>query len=145
MFRENIYQNWKGDWDYKMTNLRRSIRYFVRGMSYGSITYLTIIAFFWQSSSISKANIITVFVISGLIGELSFLFQTELSFSSALLIHLAGTFILFIGMMLINHWSLNRQTILIFILAYIVIWLIIRLVEEHQIHRINQQIRNRRK
>lgn len=128
-----------------MTNLRRSIRYFVRGMGYGSITYLAVIAFFWQSSSISKTNIITVFVISGLIGELSFLFQTELSFSSALLIHLAGTFILFMGMMLINHWSLNWQTTLIFILAYIVIWLIIRLVEERQIYRINQQIKNRRK
>lgn len=128
-----------------MTNLRRSIRYFVHGMSYGSITYLVIIAFFWQNPSISTANIITVFIISGLIGELSFLFQMKLSFSSALLIHLAGTFILFIGMMLINHWLLNWQTILIFILAYIVIWLIIRLVEEHQIHRINQQIKNRRK
>ena len=55
-----------------MTNLRRGIRYFVRGMSYGSITYLMIIAFFWQNSSISTANIITVFVISGLIGAIFF-------------------------------------------------------------------------
>ena len=128
-----------------MTNLRRGIRYFVRGMSYGSITYLMIIAFFWQNSSISTANIITVFVISGLIGELSFLFQTELSFSSALIIHLAGTFILFMGMMLINQWSLNWQTILIFIFAYIMIWIIIRLIEVRQINRINQQIKNRKK
>ncbi|WP_093625201.1 DUF3021 domain-containing protein [Limosilactobacillus gorillae] len=128
-----------------MINLRRGIRYFVRGMGYGSIAYLAIIAFLSQNSSISTTNIITVFIISGLIGELSFLFQTKLSFSNALIIHLTGTFILFLGMMLINRWLFNWQTILIFIFVYIMIWIIIRLVEERQIHRINQQIKNRRK
>ncbi len=59
--------------------------------------------------TVSTTSVITVFIISGLIGELSFVFQTELPYSIALVIHLIGTFILYSVMMLINHWPLNWQ------------------------------------
>lgn len=145
MFHGNIYQSYKEDWDYKMINLKRGIRYFIRGMGYGSITYLAIIAFLTHNMTVSTTSVITVFIISGLIGELSFVFQTELPYSIALVIHLIGTFILYSVMMLINHWPLNWQTIIIFIIVYIAIWLFIRLLEEQHINRINKQIRNRQK
>lgn len=128
-----------------MINLKRGIRYFIRGMGYGSITYLAIIAFLTHNMTVSTTSVITVFIISGLIGELSFVFQTELPYSIALVIHLIGTFILYSVMMLINHWPLNWQTIVIFIIGYIAIWLFIRLLEEQHINRINKQIRNRQK
>lgn len=128
-----------------MKNFRKSIRYFIHGMGYGSITYLVIIAFFTPHMIVSETSVITVFIFSGLIGELSFLFQTELSYSVALVIHLIGTFILYSGMMLINHWPLDWRTIIVFIIVYIAIWIFIRLIEEKQINRINQQIMNRRK
>ena len=128
-----------------MINLKRGIRYFIRGMGYGSITYLAIIAFLTHNMTVSTTSVITVFIISGLIGELSFVFQTELQYSIALVIHLIGTFILYSVMMLINHWPLNWQTIVIFIIVYIAIWLFIRLLEEQHINRINKQIRNRQK
>lgn len=128
-----------------MKNFRKSIRYFIRGMGYGSITYFVIATFFISNMIVSKTSVITVFIFSGLIGELSFLFQTELSYSVALVIHLIGTFILYSGMMLINHWPFDWRTILIFVIVYIIIWLIIRLVEKQHINRINQQIMNRRK
>ena len=128
-----------------MINLKRGIRDFIRGMGYGSITYLAIIAFLTPNMTVSTTSVITVFVISGLIGELSFVFQTELPYSIALVIHLIGTFILYSVMMLINHWPLNWQTIIIFIIVYIAIWLFIRLLEEQHINRINKQIRNRQK
>ena len=128
-----------------MINLKRGIRYFIRGMGYGSITYLAIIAFLTHNMTVSTTSVITVFIISGLIGELSFVFQTELTYSIALVIHLIGTFILYSVMMLINHWPLNWQTIVIFIIVYIAIWLFIRLLEEQHINRINKQIRNRQK
>ena len=120
-----------------MINLKRGIRYFIRGMGYGSITYLAIIAFLTHNMTVSTTSVITVFIISGLIGELSFVFQTELPYSIALVIHLIGTFILYSVMMLINHWPLNWQTIVIFIIVYIAIWLFIRLLEEQHINRIN--------
>lgn len=128
-----------------MINLKRGIRYFIRGMGYGSITYLAIIAFLTHNMTVSTTSVITVFIISGLIGELNFVFQTELPYSIALVIHLIGTFILYSVMMLINHWPLNWQTIVIFIIVYIAIWLFIRLLEEQHINRINKQIRNRQK
>lgn len=114
-------------------------------MGYGSITYLAIIAFLTHNMTVSTTSVITVFIISGLIGELSFVFQTELPYSIALVIHLIGTFILYSVMMLINHWPLNWQTIVIFIIVYIAIWLFIRLLEEQHINRINKQIRNEQK
>ena len=128
-----------------MINLKRGIRYFIRGMGYGSITYLAIIAFLTHNMTVSTTSVITVFIISGLIGELSFVFQTELPYSIALVIHLIGTFILYSVMILNNLWPLNRQTIVIFIIVYIAIWLFIRLLEEQHINRINKQIRNRQK
>lgn len=128
-----------------MINLKRSIRYFICGMGYGSITYLAIIAFLTHNITVSTTSVITVFIISGLIGELSFVFQTELPYSIALVIHLIGTFILYSVMMLINHWPLNWQTIIIFIIVYIAIWFFIRLLEEQHINRINKQVRNRQK
>lgn len=128
-----------------MINLKRGIRYFIRGMGYGSITYLAIIAFLTPNMTVSTTSVITVFIISGLIGELSFVFQTELPYSIALVIHLIGTFILYSIMMLINHWPLDWQTIIIFLIVYIAIWIFIRLVEEQHINRINQQLRKRRK
>ncbi|MRN07191.1 DUF3021 domain-containing protein [Lactobacillus sp. 0.1XD8-4] len=128
-----------------MINLKRGIRYFIHGMGYGSITYLAVIACLTPNMIVSETSVITVFIISGLIGELSFLFQTELPYSIALVIHLIGTFTLYSGMMLINHWPLDWRTIIIFIIVYIAIWIFIRLVEEQHINRINQQIKNRRK
>ncbi|MEO5288811.1 DUF3021 domain-containing protein [Limosilactobacillus allomucosae] len=128
-----------------MKNFRKSIHYFIRGMGYGSITYLVIITFFTSNMIVSKTSVITVFIFSGLIGELSFLFQMELSYSVALVIHLIGTCILYTGMMLINHWLFDWRTILIFVIVYIIIWLIIGLVEKQHINQINQQIMNRRK
>ncbi|MCC4370821.1 DUF3021 domain-containing protein [Limosilactobacillus reuteri] len=59
--------------------------------------------------------------------------------------HLIGTFILYSAIMLINHWQLDWQTIIIFLIVYIAIWIFIRLVEEQHINRINQQLRKRRK
>ena len=128
-----------------MTNLKKAIRYFIRGVGYGSITYLAINAFLASNMVVSKTSVITVFMFSGLIGELSFLFQTELSYSIALVIHLIGTFALYSGMMLINHWPFDWRTIMVFIIVYIMIWIIICLVEEQHINRINQQIKNRKK
>ena len=46
-------------------------------------------------------------------------------------------------MMLLNHWLINWQTLLIFVITYAIIWLIIRLIQEKDIRRINRQIKKR--
>ena len=125
---------------------QKILNYFVKGMGFGAIIYLLIMGMISTSAmdtDFSLKSILVVFICSGLIGELSFLFQTDLSYLVALGIHLVGTFILFSIMMMFNHWTVNWQTLVIFVLAYIVIWIIIRLTQERDINRINQQIKKR--
>ncbi|WP_313959873.1 DUF3021 family protein [Lactobacillus crispatus] len=73
----------------------------------------------------------------------NFLFKTDLSYFFALILHLLGTFVLFTIMMFLNHWLINWQTLLIFVIAYVIIWFVIRLTQEKDIRRINQQIKKR--
>ncbi|EFB61528.1 hypothetical protein HMPREF9209_0024 [Lactobacillus gasseri 224-1] len=80
-----------------------------------------------------------------MIGELSFLFKTDLSYFLAFIFHLIGTLALFSIMMFSNNWLINWQTLFIFILAYAMIWLVIRLTQERDIRRINRQIKKRNK
>lgn len=53
--------------------------------------------------------------------------------------HLIGTLALFSIMMFLNNWLINWQTLFIFILAYAMIWLVIRLTQGCDIRRINQE------
>lgn len=120
--------------------------FFVTGMGFGAITCLLILGI--VSNSVGAINIplmsvIVVFICSGLIGELSFLFDTNLSYLIALLLHLIGTFTLFSIMMLFNHWLIDWQTLCIFIFVYIIIWIVIRLTQEKDIQKINRQIKKR--
>ena len=125
---------------------RKILDYFVTGIGFGAITYLLILGMLSDSVGdvdVPLKSVLIVFICSGLIGELSFLFQTDLSYLLALGLHLVGTFILFSIMMILNHWIINWQTLMIFILSYIVIWIIIRLTQERDIRKINQQITKR--
>ncbi|PAB54513.1 hypothetical protein A3Q05_06965 [Lactobacillus johnsonii] len=125
---------------------RKILDYFVTGIGFGAITYLLILGMLSDSVGdvdVPLKSVLIVFICSGLIGELSFLFQTDLSYLLALGLHLVGTFILFSIMMILNHWIINWQTLMIFILSYIVIWIVIRLTQERDIRKINQQIKKR--
>ena len=122
---------------------RKILDYFVTGIGFGAITYLLILGMLSDSVGdvdVPLKSVLIVFICSGLIGELSFLFQTDLSYLLALGLHLVGTFILFSIMMILNHWIINWQTLMI---SYIVIWIIIRLTQERDIRKINQQIKKR--
>lgn len=125
---------------------RKILDYFVTGVGFGAITCLLILGMVSDSVGdvdVPLKSVLIVFICSGLIGELSFLFQTDLSYLLALGLHLVGTFILFSIMMILNHSIVNWQTLLIFILVYIVIWIIIRLTQERDLRSINQQIKKR--
>lgn len=52
-------------------------------------------------------SVFIVFICSGLIGELSFLFKTDLSYLLAFIFHLIGTLALFSIMMFLNNWLIN--------------------------------------
>ena len=56
---------------------------------------------------VSINSVFIVFICSGLIGELSFLFKTDLSYLLAFIFHLIGTLALFSIMMFLNNWLIN--------------------------------------
>lgn len=125
---------------------REILSCFFIGIGFGATIYLLILGVTYENIGdlrVPLKSVFIVFLCSGLIGELSFLFDTELSYTLALVLHLIGTFCLFSIMMVLNHWIINWETLLLFVLAYIVIWLIIRLTQERDIKRINQQIKKR--
>ncbi|MCT7704940.1 MAG: DUF3021 domain-containing protein [Lactobacillus gasseri] len=131
-----------------MKILQKALHYFVTGMGFGAIIYLLILGM--TSNEVGDIavpinSVFIVFICNGLIGELSFLFKTDLSYFLAFIFHLIGTFALFSIMMFLNNWLINWQTLFIFILAYAMIWLVIRLTQERDIRRINRQIKRRNK
>ncbi|MGQ5709465.1 DUF3021 family protein [Lactobacillus sp. PSON] len=130
-----------------MKVLQRSIRNFVTGMGFGAIIYLLILGFAYNNVniSVSKCSVLSVLIISGLIGELTWLFKLDIPFLLAMVIHAVATVSLYILMMIINHWYINMITIMIFVLSYIVIWVIEEIIRIREVNHINIQIKKRRK
>ncbi|WP_304682864.1 DUF3021 family protein [Lactobacillus taiwanensis] len=119
---------------------------FFIGIGFGATIYLLILGVIYENIGdlrVPLKSVFIVFLCSGLIGELSFLFDTELSYFLAMVLHLIGTFSLFSIMMLLNNWPINIWTLLIFIFSYVVIWIIIKVTQEKDIRRINRQIKKR--
>ena len=98
-----------------MKTWQKALDYFVTGMGFGAIIYLVILGVTYENIGelrVSLKSVFIVFVYSGLIGELSFLFETTLSYFWALILYLIGTFVLFSVMMLLNYWVIDWQTLL---------------------------------
>ena len=98
-----------------------------------------VLKFIFHIDTLWINSVFIVFICSGLIGELSFLFKTDSSYLLAFIFHLIGTLALFSIMMFLNNWLINWQILFIFILAYAMIWLVIRLTQGRDIRRINQE------
>lgn len=129
-----------------MKNWKEILICFFIGIGFGATIYLLILGVTYENIGdlrVPLKSVFIVFLCSGLIGELSFLFDTELSYLLAMILHLIGTFSLFSIMMLLNNWPINSWTLLIFIFSYVVIWIIIKVTQKKDIRRINRQIKKR--
>ena len=130
-----------------MKILQKSISNFVTGMGFGAIIYLLILGFAYNNVniSVSKYSVLSVLIISGLIGELTWIFKLDISFLLVIVIHAVATIGLYVLMMVMNHWYINVTTFIIFIAAYIIIWVIEEVIHIKEVNRINLQIKKRRK
>ena len=125
-----------------MRKLSNFINYFFTGVGFGATTYLIIITF--ASPSVpTRLGVISVFIISGLIGILSMIFAMDVPPAIAFSVHIIGTFLLVLLMYWINKWSITFWSICVFILAYIIIWLIVILSQVHTVNKINSRIKKR--
>ena len=125
-----------------MWKLSNFINYFFTGVGFGATTYLIIITF--ASPSVpTRLGVISVFIISGLIGILSMIFAMDVPPAIAFSVHIIGTFLLVLLMSWINKWPINFWLIGVFILVYIIIWIIVILSQVHTVNKINSRIKKR--
>lgn len=123
------------------------------GLRTGSLFYLLVLAFRIQESQATTANIISILIMSALIGLFTLLFEVEnFSYLLQLTIHFFLTLIVVCVMMIYNGWAFNLVRVefwLDFIVIYILIWLFVRLDIYLKTKKINESLvklrRNRTK
>ena len=125
----------------------------LEGLRTGSLAYLLVLAFRIQESQATTANIISILIMSVLIGLFTLLFEVEnFSYLLQLTIHFFLTLIVVCMMMIYNGWDFNlvrAEFWLDFIVIYILIWLFVRLDIYLKTKKINESLvklrRNRTK
>lgn len=125
----------------------------LEGLRTGSLAYLLVLAFRIQESQATTANIISILIMSALIGLFTLLFEAEnFSYLLQLTIHFFLTLIVVCVMMIYNGWDFNlvrAEFWLDFIVIYILIWLFVRLDIYLKTKKINESLvklrRNRTK
>ena len=123
------------------------------GLRTGSLAYLLVLAIQIQESQATTANIISILIMSALIGLFSLLFEIErFSYLLQLTIHFFLTLMAVSTMMIYNGWAFNlarTEFWLDFIVIYILIWLFVRLDIYLKTKKINESLvklrRNRTK
>ena len=125
----------------------------LEGLRTGSLAYLLVLAFRIQESPVTTSNILSILIMSALIGLFSLLFEVEnFSYLLQLTIHFFLTLIVVCVMMIYNGWDFNlvrAEFWLDFIVIYILIWLFVRLDIYLKTKKINESLvklrRNRTK
>ena len=123
------------------------------GLRTGSLAYLLVLAFQIQESPVTTSNILSILIMSALIGLFTLLFEVEnFSYLLQLTIHFFLTLIVVCVMMIYNGWAFNlvrAEFWLDFIVIYILIWLFVRLDIYLKTKKINESLvklrRNRTK
>ena len=125
----------------------------LEGLRTGSLAYLLVLAFRIQESPVTTSNILSILIMSALIGLFSLLFEIErFSYLLQLTIHFFLTLIVVCVMMIYNGWAFNlvrAEFWLDFIVIYILIGLFVRLDIYLKTKKINESLvklrRNRTK
>lgn len=114
------------------------------GMMIGSLIFLVIGVFFTDDSV--RSMILGVLVMSLLFGLLSQVYNSSLALLSSVLIHLFGSYLVFIGVAYFfnwfpfNPWIVLSSTI-IFVVIFMIIWTIYYFVEKKRIAKMNEQLK----
>ena len=135
--------------------MKRLIAYFVSGVRTGSFFYLALLLLgqlFPQLiyPKVSVGNILALFMMSGLMGMLSWILEEfdRMSYRLRVMSHFLLTAIVLIGTCLISGWTnalLNPVIWIIFISVYIIIWLYLIWQMHMRTRRINQALIHRRR
>lgn len=133
-----------------MGQIRQFFQYFLTGLEHGSTIYLVFLLFQLPSSVPTAMNIVTMMVMSGLIGLLSFLFRAEWApFWVLVLIHMSLTFSIVLGAMVVNAWVVWRsptywlEFIGSYLIIYLIVWGMLFVTNQVQVKVINEALKKR--
>ncbi|MCD7124812.1 DUF3021 domain-containing protein [Limosilactobacillus caviae] len=124
--------------------MKRILKRFLKGLAIGSTTYLVFLTTHFQPMLPTTLNTISVMVISGIIGVATFIFQTDLNYFGALIVHFIITVLLVAVMIVVNHWGITLQSLWLIVIAYVVIWIVLRLQQERDVREINAKLNKRK-
>jgi len=128
--------------------MTKILKYVIRGVGYGAMAYLVLIAFHAAPTNVSPKNVVSLFLASGAIGILSMIFDSdheEVAWPLSLGIHFVGTAVLIMMLMLYNNWSIGVSFWIEFVLIYVAIWAIVMLDQRFRVSQINQALKQRAK
>lgn len=98
----------------------------------------------FQNSVLDDHLTVSVMVISGLIGVATFIFQTDLNYFVALIVHFIITVLLVAVMIVVNHWGITLQSLWLIVVAYVIIWIVLRFQQESDVREINAKLNKRK-
>ncbi len=132
-----------------MNKVHSLLKKMIIGIGFGSFFYLIFSLFVVHDvTTITISSCLIVMLMSALIGTYSILFKIErLNFISALSIHFLLTFLTVAISAYWCHWLANLSELPRFfpqvLIIYIIIWLIVSVFDDRQIHDMNQKLQKR--
>lgn len=120
------------------------LNYFFTGIGFGAIAYLMILTFVEEGTAPTSMELWSIFLISGLIGLSTLIFELDIPFLIAVLAHLAVTFILVAILILLNNWPITSWTLLIFAITYLLIWLVVLLGQGRLAEKIGSRFKKKK-
>ncbi|WP_203638224.1 DUF3021 domain-containing protein [Levilactobacillus wangkuiensis] len=128
--------------------MTKILKYAIRGVGYGAVAYLLLIAFSVAPTNVFPKNVVSLLLVSGAIGVLSMIFDSdheEVAWPLAFGIHFVGTAALILGLMFYNNWSIGIFFWVEFVVIYVVIWAVVMLNQHLRVSQINQALKQRAK
>lgn len=132
-------------------SIKKCLHAILMGTQTGSAVYLIVLALSIQKNPPTTSNIVSVMVMSGLIGLLSLMLKAveeRFSFLFFLALHFVGVAVLACCFMLYNNWGFlitNWHFWLDFILIYLFVWFLVSVDSIIKTKKINEALKNRRK
>ena len=131
-------------------SIKKCLHAILKGIQTGSAVYLIVLALSIQKNPPTTSNIVSVMVMSGLIGIINSILKTvedRFSFSVSILLHFVAIAVLVCCFMVYNNWGFlitNWHFWLNFILIYLFVWLFIYLDTNIKTKKINKVLDKRR-
>ena len=128
--------------------IKKIVQHIITGIMIGSFFYLVVALTQGVDVVISPRNIIINWVMSGLIGLVSYIFSSKNYFTIKLFIHYLLVTIIVNTTASISHWiGHNLKGILelngVIFIIYTLVWLILRILDIVAVREINQRIKKK--